>query len=93
MNVAAVAVCVDDRPMESPPTPVIDREVALSPWAEPWQSGCERWWTQRRTSLTRAQRDAGCAVTVSADTPEALAELLSSHDALAALAERLARRP
>ena len=62
-------------------------------WTPVWRTTTGRWWTTRRAELTRAQRDAGCAVTVSADSVEALQELVSLHDALAARAAELVAVP
>jgi hypothetical protein len=60
-------------------------------WKPVWRNESGRWWTTRETDLTRAQRDAGCAIHVSADTPDALDKLLGVHNELATLADALAQ--
>jgi hypothetical protein len=67
-------------------------EPDFSGWNQPWRTDSDRWWVTRRDALSRAQRDAGCAVTVSADNRAALDRLLGVHDLLATLAEELAER-
>ncbi|MEV6983443.1 hypothetical protein AB0M95_19610 [Sphaerisporangium sp. NPDC051017] len=53
-------------------------------WKPVWRTDKGRWWTTRSARLTRAQRDAGCAATVSADD---LSTLIRLHNELATVAE------
>jgi hypothetical protein len=55
-------------------------------WMTPWCNEVGRWWAVRETRLSRAQRNAGCAVSVSADSIEVLAEVIRLQDELAVVA-------
>lgn len=52
-----------------------------------WRSDAGRWWATRHHPLSQSQREAGCAMTIDADTPEALREHLIDQQERAASAE------
>ncbi|MGN9843030.1 hypothetical protein ACTMTI_33395 [Nonomuraea sp. H19] len=45
-----------------------------------WRSDAGRWWATRHHPLNAAQRAAGCAMTIDADDPEGLRELLRDQE-------------
>lgn len=45
-----------------------------------WRSDAGRWWATRHHPLSAAQRDAGCAMTIDADDPEGLRDLLRDQE-------------
>lgn len=45
-----------------------------------WRSDAGRWWATRHHPLNADQRDAGCAMTIDADEPEELRDLLVDQE-------------
>ncbi len=45
-----------------------------------WRSDAGRWWATRHHPLSSAQREAGCAMTIDADEPEGLRQLLRDQE-------------
>ncbi|GLW09061.1 hypothetical protein Misp01_41900 [Microtetraspora sp. NBRC 13810] len=44
-----------------------------------WRSDAGRWWATRHHPLSVAEREAGCAMTIDADTPGELREQLTDQ--------------
>lgn len=72
-------------PMQKPTPSGVDLPK-LPGWMTPWRNDAGRWWTVREKTLSTDQRNAGCAVSVSAGTLDVLVKVVKLQNTLADVA-------